>query len=75
MPISPEYLPGELHYIIPLAELHGTDARVARYDPAIGRHVEYGERLSAEEIEPLRQLYAEISARGHGPLINRPHSR
>ncbi|QJW98586.1 hypothetical protein [Frigoriglobus tundricola] len=75
MPISPEYLPSELHYIIPLAELHGTDARVAEYDRALGRHVQYAERLSAVEIEPLRQLYAEIHAKGHGPLINRWHHK
>lgn len=73
MPISPEYLPSELHYIIPLAERHGSDARIAHYDRALGRHVEYGERLSDEEIEPLRQLYREISVKGHGPLINSWH--
>ena len=73
MPISPMFLPSELHYIIPLAEQHGTDARVAHYDDALERHVRYGERLSAEDIEPLRQLYTEISAKGHGPLINRWH--
>ena len=73
MPISPEYLPSELHYIIPLAEKHGTDARVAHYDRALGRHVQYGETLSDEEIEPLRALYAEISTKGHGPLINSWH--
>jgi hypothetical protein len=73
MPISLEFLPSELHYIIPLAEQHGTAARVAHYDSALGRHVQYAERLSAEEIEPLRQLYAEISAKGHGRLINSWH--
>lgn len=73
MPISPEYLPSELHYIIPLAELHGTDARVARYDRVLGRHVPYAARLSAEEVEPLRLLYAEIRDRGHGPRINGWH--
>jgi hypothetical protein len=62
-----------LHYIIPLAEQHGTDARVAHYDRTLGRHVQYAERLSAEEIEPLRQLYAEIRDRGHAPLINGWH--
>lgn len=73
MPISPEYLPSELHYIIPLAERHGTDARVAQYDRRLGRHVEYAETLTDDDIEPLRQLYAEISAKGHGPLISRWH--
>jgi hypothetical protein len=73
MPISPENLPSELHYIIPLAEQHGTDARVAHFDRTLGRHVQYGERLSADEIEPLRRLYAEIRAKGHGPLINDWH--
>jgi hypothetical protein len=73
MPISPEFLPSELHYIIPLAEQHGTEARIAHYDGALGRHVQYGDRLSDEEIEPLRLLYAEISVRGHSPLVNRWH--
>jgi hypothetical protein len=73
MPISFEYLPTELHYIIPLAERHGSGARVAEYDRRLGRHVQYGETLSAKDIEPLRQLYAEISAKGHGPLINSWH--
>jgi hypothetical protein len=71
--ISPEFLPSELHYIIPLAEQHGTEARVAQYDHALGRHVQYGERLSDEEIEPLRKLYMEISSRQDGPLINSWH--
>src|SRR5436309_65108 len=46
MPISPEYLPSELRYIIPLAERHGSDARVAQYDRRLGRHVQYGETVS-----------------------------
>ena len=75
MPISPECLPSELHYIIPLAELHGTDARKSQYDRTLGRHVQYAERVSADEIEPLRQLYAEIQANDHGPLINRWHHK
>jgi hypothetical protein len=73
MPISSEYLPSELHYIIPLAEQHGSNARLAHFDHSLGRHVQYGETLSVEDIEPLRQLYAEISAKGHGPLINGWH--
>jgi hypothetical protein len=73
MPISPEYLPAELHYIIPLAERHGTDARVAHYDRQLGRHVEYAEGLSAADIEPLRRLYGEIRDRGHAALINQWH--
>lgn len=70
MPISSKYLPTELHYIIPLAEQHGGDARVALYDHELGRHVQYTERLSDGEIEPLQQLYREIRDRGHSPLIN-----
>ena len=73
MPISPKYLPSELHYIIPLAERHGSEARVARFDHRLGRHVRYGETLTAEDIEPLRRLYAEICSKGQGPLINRWH--
>jgi hypothetical protein len=73
MPISPEYLPSELHYIIPLAERHGSEARVALYDPLVGRHVQYAEKLSEDAIESLRALYAEIRAKGHGPAINRWH--
>lgn len=73
MAISPEYLPNELHYIIPLADRHGSDARVAHYDRRLGRYVQYGETLSREDVEPLRQICAEISANGHGPLINSWH--
>jgi len=73
MPISPAYLPSELHYIIPLAHRHGSDARVAEYDHRLGRHVQYGETLAEADIEPLRQLYAEIRMKGHGPLINSWH--
>lgn len=73
MPISPAHIPSELHYIIPLAERHGSDARVAQFDHRLGRHVQYGETLSADDIEPLRQLYTEISAKGHGSLINSWH--
>ena len=73
MPISPEYLPEELHYIIPLAERHGSDARVAQFDRRLGRHVQYAETLTADDIEQLRRLYNEISAKGHGPLINSWH--
>ena len=71
--ISPAFLPPELHYIIPLAERHGSDARVAFFDPRAGRHVAYAETLSAEAVESLRTLYTEISARGDGPLINHWH--
>lgn len=70
MQISPEYLPSELHYIVPLAERHGYEARVVHFDHHLGRHVEYAEKLSADDIEPLRQLYTEIRAKGHSPLIN-----
>ncbi len=69
MSISPEYLPSELHYIIPLAERHGSNARVAKFDRRLDRHVEYAETLSPDDIEPLRQLHAEISAKGHRPVI------
>lgn len=73
MPISREYLPTELHYIIPLAEQHGSDARVVHYDHQLGRHVEYGEKLSAADIELLRELYVEIRDKGHFALIHRWH--
>ncbi|MBN9520530.1 hypothetical protein J0H58_18725 [bacterium] len=73
MPISPEYLPSELHYIIPLAERHGSEARVAQYDHRLGRPVQYAETLSVADIEPLRRLYTEIGANGHGPGINNWH--
>lgn len=75
MPISPEDLPAELHYLIPLAERHGTDARIAKYDRRLGRHVQYGETLSKADLEPLRKLYADIRARGHSPLINSWYSQ
>ena len=71
--ISPAYLPPELHYIIPLAELHGSDARVAKFDRRLGRHVQYGETLSEDAINALRELYIEIRAKGHSLLINRWH--
>ena len=70
MPVSPEYLPKELHYIIPLAELHGSEASTASFDRRLGRHVPYVETLSAANIERLRKLYTKISANGHGSLIN-----
>lgn len=73
MPILLEYLPAELHYIVPLAERHGTDARVTQYDRRLGRHVQYAETLAAADIEALRRLYDEIRANGHGPAINRWH--
>lgn len=73
MPISPEYLPSELHYIIPLAERHGTDARIAQYDHRLGRHVDYAEGLSEEDIKSLGQLYTEIRDRGHAAAINGWH--
>ncbi len=73
MPISPGYLPSELHYIVALAERHGSNARVAQYDRRLGRHVQYAETLSEADIEPLRHLYAEICNKGHGPLINGWH--
>lgn len=73
MPISPEHLPNELHYIIPLAERHGSDARIAKFDNRLGRHVKYAETLLAGDIEPLRKLYTEINAKGHCSLINSWH--
>jgi hypothetical protein len=74
MAISSEELPSELHYIIPLAERHGSNARIALFDHHLGRHVQYGEKLSSDDIESLRQLYYEIKAKGHGPLINSWHA-
>jgi hypothetical protein len=73
MPISPSHLPTELHYIIPLAERHGSDARVAQYDHRLERHVKYGETLAEDHIESLRHLYTEISVKRHCALINRWH--
>ncbi len=69
--ISPAHLPTELHYIVPLAERHGSDARVVPFDARLGRHVPYAEKLSARAIASLRALYIEIRAKDHGPLINR----
>ena len=71
--ISPAHLPPELHYIIPLADLHGSEVRVHGFDHRLGRHVSYGEKLSADAIKPLRNLYIEIREKGHGELINRWH--
>jgi hypothetical protein len=71
--ISLEFLPPELHYIIPLAELHGSDARVSYYDQRLGRHVKHAEKLSADAVDSLRKLYTEIRAKDHGPVINRWH--
>ena len=50
----------ELHYIILLAEQHGTDCAKSPTStaPSVGTW-QYAERLSDEEIEPLRQLYAD----------------
>lgn len=73
MPISPEHLPPELHYIIALAERHGSEARVTQYDERLRRYVPYAEKLSANEIQSLRLLYNEICSKDHGPLINRWH--
>ncbi len=70
MPISPEYLPSELHYIIPLAEKHGSEARIAEYDRRLKRHVQYGETLSAKDIETLGMLYIAIRTNGRWPLNN-----
>jgi len=71
--ISPAHLPPELHYIIPLADVHGSDARVHDFDHQLGRHVSHGEKLSTDAIEPLRKLYIEIREKEHGELINRWH--
>jgi hypothetical protein len=38
--------------------------RVAHFDRRLGRHVRYAETLSAKDIEPLRQLYTKINAKG-----------
>jgi hypothetical protein len=52
MPISPEYLPKELHYIIPLAERHGSDARVSKFNRRLGRHVKPEEvKLTAVSLD------------------------
>lgn len=75
MPSSASYLSSELHYIIPLAEEHGSEARVANYDQKLGRHVEYAETLSSDQIEVLAELYIAINARNHGQLINEWHQK
>lgn len=69
MPISSQYLPSQLHYIIPLAEQHGSDARIGHFDKRKGRHVPYAETLSKKDVGPLRQLYLEMKARGDGPRL------
>lgn len=73
MPISPACLPSELHYIIPLAEQHGSEARISFFDRELQRHVVYAEKLSEDDLAPLRELYAEIRDKGHADLINRWH--
>ncbi len=47
MAISANYLPSDLHYIIPLAQKHGMDARVAQYDRSLGRHVQHGPAINS----------------------------
>jgi len=73
MQISPEFLPAELHYIIPLAEQHGYEARVVPFDRELQRHVVYAEHLSEADLAPLRDLYAAIRAKGHADRINEWH--
>jgi hypothetical protein len=49
MPISPSHLPRELHCIIPiipLAERHGSNARISNSDRRLRRHAKYGETLT-----------------------------
>ena len=75
MSIAPRLLPSELHYIIPLADQHGTKARIWEWDPELGRHTGHVERLSSDEIAALSDLYREISARDHGRLINQWHEQ
>ncbi len=71
--ISREHLPTEFHYIIPLAERHGSQARVVEFDHKLGRHVTHAEKIGPDEIEELRTLYCEIRERNHGEPINRWH--
>lgn len=73
--VSHEYLPPELRYIIPLAQRHGSEARIAHRDPKLGRIVKYAEKLSRKEIDELRALYCEIRENDHGPVINRWHDK
>lgn len=70
MRISREYLPSALHYIIPLAERYGSEARVAQYDRQLERHVVYAETLSADDAAALGGLYIEICEKGHAAQIN-----
>lgn len=72
--ISPEHLPPELRYIIPLADRHGNEARVKHFDHRLGRHVSYAENLAPNDIDELRTLYEEIRAKDHSELINRWYS-
>ena len=62
--------PAELRYLLPFAERHGSEAPIANFDRRLGRHVEYGETLSAKEINSLRELYNQIKAEGHASVIN-----
>jgi hypothetical protein len=68
--ITAAYLPPELHYIIPLADIHGNKGRIATFDSKLGRHVTYGETLKADVIEALSGLYTGIRTNGHGAMIN-----
>lgn len=69
--IDPTYLPPELHYIIPLAEIHGSDARVNLFDPKLDRHVTYASKLEAADIDALRTLYIQLRENDHGMRISR----
>jgi len=69
MPISPDDLPAELHYIISLAELHGSDARVLLFDSVLGRHVPHAEKLTKDALRPLGELYNRIVSQGHQQLV------
>ncbi len=69
--ISRQHLPAEFHFIIPLAERHGSQSRVKEFDHKLGRHVAHAEKIGPEEIEQLRTLYCEIRERNQCEPINR----
>ncbi|MCG8584071.1 MAG: hypothetical protein MI757_05105, partial [Pirellulales bacterium] len=75
MEICKEDLPVELHYLIPIAEAHGDEARVHEFDESLGRHVSYGEKVSDEVVAELRDLYLEIVEKDHAKLINEWHDK
>ncbi len=75
MPINPQELPSDLHYLIPLADSHGNQARVNKFDASLGRRVGYYESLSPQVINELSDLYLAIVRNGHSDTISAWHER